>query len=84
MVMRLLKDITSLRKQLMMQSTWDCGYAKILFVNFSSAFNTIIPDFLHQKLTHTPTSIYQWITSRLVHWCGLNHLELSPNCSVCR
>ncbi len=39
----------------------------ILFVDFSSAFNTIIPDTLQNKLTQLsiPTSICQWITSFL-------------------
>ncbi len=42
-------------------------YARILFVDFSSAFNTIIPDTLQNKLTplSIPTSICQWITSFL-------------------
>ncbi|KAL0163294.1 hypothetical protein M9458_042690, partial [Cirrhinus mrigala] len=42
-------------------------YARILFVDFSSAFNTIIPDFLKIKLSQlsVPTSICQWITSFL-------------------
>ncbi len=42
-------------------------YVRILFVDFSSAFNTIIPDTLQNKLTQLsiPTSICQWITSFL-------------------
>ncbi len=42
-------------------------YARILFVDFSSTFNTIIPDTLQNKLTQlsVPTSICQWITSFL-------------------
>ncbi|KAL0161106.1 hypothetical protein M9458_044831, partial [Cirrhinus mrigala] len=42
-------------------------YARILFVDFSSAFNTIIPDILQNKLSQlsVPTSICQWITSFL-------------------
>ncbi len=42
-------------------------YVKILFVDFSSAFNTIIPDTLQNKLKQlsVPTSICQWITSFL-------------------
>ncbi len=42
-------------------------YVKILFVNFSSAFNTIIPNLLLPKLTQlsVPTSICQWINSFL-------------------
>ncbi len=40
---------------------------RILFVDFSSAFNTIIPDTLQKKLTQlsVPTSVCQWITSFL-------------------
>ncbi len=43
------------------------NYARILFVDFSSAFNTIMPDLLSNKLTQlsVPTSICQWITSFL-------------------
>ncbi len=39
-------------------------YVRILFVDFSSAFNTIIPDTLQNKLTQLsiPTSICQWLT----------------------
>ncbi len=42
-------------------------YVRILFVDFSSAFNTIIPDTLQNKLTQlsVPTYICQWITSFL-------------------
>ncbi|KAL0199142.1 hypothetical protein M9458_007682, partial [Cirrhinus mrigala] len=42
-------------------------YARILFVDFSSAFNTIIPDILQNKLSQlsVPTSICQWITNFL-------------------
>ncbi|KAL0194426.1 hypothetical protein M9458_012722, partial [Cirrhinus mrigala] len=40
-------------------------YARILFVDFSSAFNTIITDILQIKLSQlsVPTSICQWITN---------------------
>ncbi len=40
---------------------------RILFVDFYSDFNTIIPDTLQNKLTQLsiPTSICQWITSVL-------------------
>ncbi len=43
------------------------AYVRILFVDFSSAFNTIIPDTLQNKLTQLSvlTSICQWITSFL-------------------
>ncbi len=42
-------------------------YVRILFVDFSSAFNTIIPDTLQNKLTQlsVPTSVSQWINSFL-------------------
>ncbi len=43
-------------------------YVRILFVDFSSAFNTIIPDTLQNKLTQlsVPTFICQWINSFLI------------------
>uniref|UniRef100_A0A8C1UDK1 Reverse transcriptase domain-containing protein n=1 Tax=Cyprinus carpio TaxID=7962 RepID=A0A8C1UDK1_CYPCA len=42
-------------------------YVRILFVDFSSAFNTIIPNLLRPKLTELsmPTSVCQWINSFL-------------------
>uniref|UniRef100_A0A8C1L0F5 Reverse transcriptase domain-containing protein n=1 Tax=Cyprinus carpio TaxID=7962 RepID=A0A8C1L0F5_CYPCA len=42
-------------------------YVRILFVDFSSAFNTIIPNLLLPKLTQlsVPTSVFQWINSFL-------------------
>ncbi|KAK3545103.1 hypothetical protein QTP70_000617 [Hemibagrus guttatus] len=42
-------------------------YVRLLFVDFSSAFNTIIPTLLQTKLTQlsVPSSISQWITSFL-------------------
>ncbi len=42
-------------------------YMRILFVDISSAFNTIMPDTLQNKLAQlsVPTSICQWITSIL-------------------
>ncbi len=41
--------------------------ARIVFVDFSSAFNTIMPELLSEKLTQlsVPTFICQWITSFL-------------------
>ncbi len=44
-------------------------YVRILFVDFSSAFNTIIPNLLLPKLTqlYVPTSVCQWITSFLTY-----------------
>ena len=43
-------------------------YARILFVDFSSAFNTIVPEILHQKLTQfvVPATTFQWIISFLI------------------
>ena len=58
-----LKDITGLQ-DLDSPGT----YARILFVDFSSAFNTIIPELLHQKLTQfsVPATTCQWIISFLI------------------
>ncbi|KAM9821541.1 uncharacterized protein ACBT44_007086 isoform 1-T4 [Syngnathus typhle] len=44
-------------------------YARILFVDFSLAFNTITPDILQQKLIQlaVPASTCQWITSFLTN-----------------
>ena len=43
-------------------------YVRILFVDFSSAFNTIVPELLHQKLTQfaVPVTTCQWIISFLI------------------
>ena len=43
------------------------SYARILFVDFSLVFNTIIPEILHSKLSQLTVSptICQWITSFL-------------------
>ncbi len=57
-------------------------YARILYVDFSSAFNTIILDTLQNKLTQlsVPTSICQWITSFLTDRQQLVRLgELTSN-----
>ncbi len=53
------------------------AYVRIVFVDFSSAFNTIIPDLLLPKLTQlsVPTSICQWITSILTDRQQLVRLE---------
>ncbi|KAL0150358.1 hypothetical protein M9458_054360 [Cirrhinus mrigala] len=40
-------------------------YVRILFVDFSSAFNTIIPTLLQSKLAQFSVPICQWITSFL-------------------
>ncbi len=52
-------------------------YVRILFVDFSSAFNTIIPDTLQNKLTQlfVPTSVCQWINSFLTDRQQLVRLE---------
>ncbi|KAK3525134.1 hypothetical protein QTP86_017771, partial [Hemibagrus guttatus] len=52
-------------------------YVRLLFVDFSSAFNTIIPTLLQTKLTQlsVPTSICQWITSFLTDRHQLVKLE---------
>ncbi|KAL0199177.1 hypothetical protein M9458_007717, partial [Cirrhinus mrigala] len=56
---------------------------RILFVDFSSAFNTIIPNLLLQKLTQlsVPTSIYQWITSFLTDRQQLVKLGKFSSCT---
>ncbi len=57
-------------------------YARILFVDFSSTFNTIIPDTIQNKLTQlsVPISICQWITSFLTDRQQLVRLgELTSN-----
>src|SRR4029434_1754207 len=40
-------------------------YTRMLFVDFSSAFNTIIPEILLTKLT-VPASTCQWFTNFLI------------------
>ncbi len=51
-------------------------YVRILFVDFSSAFNTTIPSLLQPKLTQlsVPNSICQWINSFLTDWQQLVRL----------
>ncbi|KAL0152483.1 hypothetical protein M9458_052206, partial [Cirrhinus mrigala] len=58
-------------------------YVRILFVDFSSAFNTIIPNLLLQKLTQLsmPTSICQWITSFLTDRQQLVKLGKFSSCT---
>ncbi len=53
-------------------------YARILFVDFSSAFNTIILDTLQNKLTQlsVPTSICQWIIAKSLERVVFNQLSL--------
>ncbi len=52
-------------------------YVRNLFVDFSSAFNMIIPSLLQPKLTQlsVPTSVCQWITSFLTDRQQLVRLE---------
>ncbi len=56
-------------------------YARILFVDFSSAFNTIIPDTLQNKLTQlsVPTSIYHPTPAPSA--LELLRVVFSPHCS---
>ncbi|KAK3548505.1 hypothetical protein QTP70_013354 [Hemibagrus guttatus] len=57
-------------------------YVRLLFVDFSSAFNTIIPTLLQTKLTQlsVPSSICQWITSFLteIHVKQPHHQHWRP------
>ncbi len=65
---RSLDNVVNMRLHYILQHLDKPGnHARILFVNFSSAFNTIRPDLLSDKLTQlsVPTSICQWITSFL-------------------
>ncbi|KAI2647093.1 RNA-directed DNA polymerase from mobile element jockey [Labeo rohita] len=56
-------------------------YVRILFVDFSSAFNTIIPTLLQTKLNQlcVPSSISQWITSFLTDRQQLSEEKGSEN-----
>ena len=56
-------------------------FARVLFVDYSSAFNTIIPDLLHSKLTHLnihPRTCL-WITDFLTNW--RQYVRLGPHLS---
>ncbi|KAK3543884.1 hypothetical protein QTP70_030263 [Hemibagrus guttatus] len=66
LVLAYLKNITGLH--FIQQHLDKSGtYVRLLFVDFSLAFNTIIPTLLQTKLTQlsVPSSICQWITSFL-------------------
>ncbi|KAK3532073.1 hypothetical protein QTP86_006799 [Hemibagrus guttatus] len=66
------------------------SYARILFVDFSSAFNTIIPALLRDKLfqLNVPDSMCSWITDFLTdrrqfvrlgtHVSDLQHISMDP------
>ena len=62
----------------MVLSTWD------LFVDFRSAFNTIIPELLHQKLSQfaVPVTTCQWIISFLID--RQQHVRLDEACQHVR
>ncbi len=65
---RSVDDAVNMRLHFILQHLDRPGtYVRILFVDFSSAFNTIIPDTLQNKLTQlsVPTSVCQWINSFL-------------------
>uniref|UniRef100_A0A669BCS7 Reverse transcriptase domain-containing protein n=1 Tax=Oreochromis niloticus TaxID=8128 RepID=A0A669BCS7_ORENI len=59
-------------------------YARILFVDFSSAFNTILPDHLQGKLSqmNVPDPICRWITDFLTD--RKQHVRLGKNVSDSR
>ncbi|KAK9534426.1 hypothetical protein VZT92_006877 [Zoarces viviparus] len=59
-------------------------YARILFVDFSSAFNTIIPSLLHDKLSQlqVPDSMCKWITDFLSD--RKQHVKLGKHVSASR
>ncbi|KAL0148310.1 hypothetical protein M9458_056372 [Cirrhinus mrigala] len=69
LVLAYLKDITGPYWTPCSLLTEQTGtYVRILIVDFSSAFNTIIPTLLQTKLNHlsVPSSVSQWITSFLM------------------
>uniref|UniRef100_A0AAQ4Q5M4 Reverse transcriptase domain-containing protein n=1 Tax=Gasterosteus aculeatus aculeatus TaxID=481459 RepID=A0AAQ4Q5M4_GASAC len=59
-------------------------YARILFMDFSSAFNTIIPSLLQDKLSqlHVPDSTCKWITDFLSD--RKQHVKLGKHVSAFR
>ncbi|KAK3545121.1 hypothetical protein QTP70_001145, partial [Hemibagrus guttatus] len=65
---RSVDDAVNMRLHFILQYLDKSGtYVRLLFVDFSLAFNTIIPTLLQTKLTQlsVPSSICQWITSFL-------------------
>ncbi len=65
---RSVDDIVNMGLHYILQHLDKLGkYTRILFVDSSSPFNTVMPDILSDKLTElsVPTSIFQWITSFL-------------------
>uniref|UniRef100_A0A9J7YVU8 Reverse transcriptase domain-containing protein n=1 Tax=Cyprinus carpio carpio TaxID=630221 RepID=A0A9J7YVU8_CYPCA len=84
---RSVDDAINLGLHFIMQHLDKTGtYVRILFVDFSSAFNTIIPTALQTKLTQlsVPSSICQWITSFLTDRQQLLRLGkfMSNSCST--
>ncbi|KAM9821254.1 dihydrofolate reductase isoform 5-T5 [Syngnathus typhle] len=70
LVLNHLKEVTGLGRHYILHHLDTPGtYARILFVDFSSTFNTIAPDILQQKLIQlaVPASTCQWITSFLTN-----------------
>ncbi len=59
-------------------------YVRILFVDFNSAFNTIIPNHFLPKLTQlsVPTSVCQWITSFLTNRQQLVRLGIYTSSTI--
>ncbi|KAK3531616.1 hypothetical protein QTP70_025000, partial [Hemibagrus guttatus] len=67
-LLRFVDDAVNMGLHVILQHMDKSGtYVRLLFVDFSSAFNTIIPTLLQTKLTQlsVPSSICQWITSFL-------------------
>ncbi|KAL0147668.1 hypothetical protein M9458_057025 [Cirrhinus mrigala] len=65
---RSVDDVVNMGLHFILQHLHKSGnYVRILFVDFSSAFNTIIPTLLQSKLAQlsVPSSICQWISSFL-------------------
>ncbi len=75
---RSVDDAVNMGFQFILQHLTDLTYVRILFVDFCSAFNTIIPDTLQNKLSQlsVPTSICQWINSFLTDKQQLERLGI--------
>jgi len=64
-----LDDVLNMGLHFILQYLEKSGtYARILFVDFSSAFNTIIPTLLQSKLTQLSVPSCRWTTSFLIPW----------------
>lgn len=56
-------------------------YVRMLFVDYSSAFNTIIPDILTNKMPHSDLSTYIWSSIRDLFTNHFQVVRLGPHLS---